>query len=157
LGGGAELPDEEVGRVVGEAEWRQHKLEPYTSEAGTRWGERGRLVVFIGRPLASGSTKHLNANRWQRWRVFETEGGRVVVEYEIRSQWRGERSWLRIEVFDGLGAVPDKPGFDAEEAPTVWLPKCVRVEAEQALRLRVATRRTRRRNARPQMQRLATG
>jgi hypothetical protein len=123
--------------MVGEAEWEQHKLEPYASEAGTGWGERGRLVVFMGRPLACGSTKHLNGNRWQEWRLFETEGGKVVVEYEIRSQWRGERSWLRVEVFDRLDAVPEKPGYDAEDAPTIWLPKRVRVEAEEALRLKV--------------------
>lgn len=131
--------------MVDAVAWERHRLEPYTSEAGRRWGKRGRPVVFTGRKLVCQSTRHLNDNRWQEWRVFETKRGQVVVEYEIRSQWRGERSWLRVKVFDGLDAVPDKPDYDAEDAPTVWLPRSVRVEAEHALRLKVSRRQTRRR------------
>ncbi len=121
------------------AEWQQLELVPLEADGG------GRPVVFVGRLLASDSTRQMNGpnqHRWIEWRVFETKDGKVVVELDYATRGEGERSYSRVAVFDDLDAVPERPDYDADpcHALGVWITDPVRVEAERTLGCPVAPR-----------------
>ncbi len=121
------------------AEWEQLQLVPLGADGG------GSPVVFVGRLLASDSTRQANGpneHRWIEWRVFETEDGKVVVELDYATRGEGERSYNRVAVFDDLDAVPERPDYDADpcHALSVWITDPVRVAAERTLGRHVVRR-----------------
>jgi hypothetical protein len=121
------------------AEWEQFELVPVDGDGG------GRPMAFVGRLLASESTRQVNGpnrNRWIEWRVFETKGGKVVVRLDYATHWEGEQSYSRVAVFDQLDAVPERPDYDSDPCHglDVWITEPVRVEAQRILGCDVARR-----------------
>ena len=120
-------------------EWEQLELVPFDADGG------GRPVVFVGRLLASDSTRQVNGpnqHRWIEWRVFETKDEKVVVALDYATRRDGEQSYNRVAVFNDLDAVPERPDYDSDpcHALDVWITDPVRVAAEHT-RGRAAPRR----------------
>ena len=111
-------------------EWEQLELVPFDADGG------GRPVVFVGRLLASDSSRQMNGpnqHRWIEWRVFETNDEKVVVALDYATRQEGEQSYNRVAVFDNLDAVPERPDYDTDPCHglDVWITDPVRVAAER--------------------------
>ena len=66
-----------------------------------------RPVVFIGKQLASASSKDHNSTRWVKVEVFENQKGSLIVGVGHLTCWQGESDHYTVNTFKTKDQVMD--------------------------------------------------
>ncbi len=120
-------------------EYQDYRRTPWVYYTGGRTGPatEGRPIAFRGRLIANGTDAGSDDISGTTWRVFQTVGGRIVVETDSWSRLEGGRNERMVEVFDCLAEVPGWPTDEdwriGRRPKPGAIPDSVRIKAQEAL------------------------
>jgi len=79
---------------------KEKEMEEMKEIVVKRDGERD--LAFVGRLIASESTRTNNSSRWNDYSVYKTKSGKYVFSDRFHSMWEGEDDLANAGVYNSL-------------------------------------------------------